>query len=103
MVKNDNGTRFVPRPVGRDVPVPDRGPPPPISALLLSGARARVALGASLPRIAAFLAVFMIKPNGMGMGLAIGRSIVAAPGGTLSALAGVPHGASFQPFLPRSR
>jgi signal transduction histidine kinase len=43
---------------------------------------------------------YTTKPNGMGMGLAICRSIVEAHGGRLWATACEPHGALFQFTIP---
>jgi len=47
-----------------------------------------------------FHAFYTTKPQGMGMGLAISRSIVEAQGGRLWATANAPHGAVFQFTLP---
>jgi len=47
-----------------------------------------------------FDAFFTTKNNGMGMGLAICRSIVEAHGGNLSVSPGVPHGSVFHIVLP---
>jgi signal transduction histidine kinase len=47
-----------------------------------------------------FDAFFTTKVNGMGIGLAICRSIVEAHGGTLSVSAAVPHGSVFHVALP---
>ena len=47
-----------------------------------------------------FEAFFTTKSSGMGMGLAICRSIIEAHGGSLSASRGVPNGSVFQVVLP---
>jgi signal transduction histidine kinase len=47
-----------------------------------------------------FEAFYTTKPNGMGMGLAICRSIVEAHGGTLLVSSNVPHGSIFRFNLP---
>jgi PAS domain S-box-containing protein len=52
----------------------------------------------SLDRL--FDAFYTSKPQGLGMGLAISRSLVEAHGGRLWASANVPHGAVFQFMLP---
>jgi signal transduction histidine kinase len=49
-----------------------------------------------------FEAFFTTKPEGIGMGLAISRSIVEAHGGHLEAAPGSPHGAVFQFILPKA-
>ena len=43
---------------------------------------------------------YTTKPEGMGMGLAISRSIIEAHGGRLWATPNEPHGAVFQFTLP---
>ena len=48
-----------------------------------------------------FDAFYTTKPEGMGMGLAISRSIIAAHGGRMWASANAPQGAVFQFTLPR--
>jgi signal transduction histidine kinase len=47
-----------------------------------------------------FDAFYTTKPKGMGMGLAISRSIIEAHGGRLWATPNVPHGTVFQFALP---
>jgi len=49
-----------------------------------------------------FDAFFTTKSNGMGMGLAICRSIVESHGGRLWASAAIPHGSIFHVVLPRA-
>jgi C4-dicarboxylate-specific signal transduction histidine kinase len=49
-----------------------------------------------------FDSFFTTKPHGMGMGLAICRSIIDSHGGSLSALPGHPHGTVFRVILPTS-
>src|SRR5471032_1164691 len=49
-----------------------------------------------------FEPLFSTKPEGMGMGLSICRSIVAAHGGRIWATPGLRHGAAFHVSLPRA-
>jgi signal transduction histidine kinase len=49
-----------------------------------------------------FTAFYTTKPNGLGLGLSICRSIIEAHGGRLAAGANVPRGAVFQFTLPAS-
>jgi PAS domain S-box-containing protein len=55
----------------------------------------------SLDRL--FEAFYTTKPDGMGMGLPICRSIIEAHGGRVWVTANVPHGAVFQFILPKQR
>jgi signal transduction histidine kinase len=50
-----------------------------------------------------FDAFYTTKPHGLGMGLAISRSLIEAHGGRLWATAHVPHGTVFQFTLPMGR
>jgi signal transduction histidine kinase len=47
-----------------------------------------------------FDAFYTTKPHGLGMGLAISRSLIEAHGGRLWATANAPHGAVFHFTLP---
>ena len=49
-----------------------------------------------------FDAFFSTKPQGLGMGLSISRSIIEAHGGRLWVTPRSPHGAVFQFILPRT-
>jgi signal transduction histidine kinase len=49
-----------------------------------------------------FQPFFTTKPQGIGMGLSISRSIVEAHGGRLWATPGTPHGTIFQFTLPKA-
>jgi signal transduction histidine kinase len=53
-----------------------------------------------LARDRIFEPFFSTKPRGMGLGLAICKSIIEGHGGALSLLPGAPHGAVFQVELP---
>jgi signal transduction histidine kinase len=55
----------------------------------------------SLDRL--FDAFYTTKPHGLGLGLAISRSIIAAHGGRLWATANEGRGATFQFTLPMGR
>ena len=48
----------------------------------------------------AFEAFYTTKPDGLGIGLSICRSIVEAHGGELAVTANMPHGAVFQFTVP---
>jgi signal transduction histidine kinase len=56
--------------------------------------------GVALERL--FEAFYTTKPNGMGIGLAVSRTIIESHGGKLRALPNVPKGAVFQFRLPIS-
>jgi signal transduction histidine kinase len=47
-----------------------------------------------------FEALYTTKPNGLGMGLSISRSIILSHGGRLWATPNASYGASFQFFMP---
>ena len=50
-----------------------------------------------------FDAFYTTKPDGLGMGLAISRSVVESHGGRMWATANTPHGAVFRFTLPIGR
>jgi signal transduction histidine kinase len=58
-----------------------------------------IGLGAAVPE-RLFDAFYTTKPNGMGIGLAVSRTIIQAHGGLLWATPGAPRGAIFQFRLP---
>jgi len=92
MVKNNNnGARFMPRPDGS------------VAAMSYGGSALPLTCHAPLGVFAAFIAVLAAKANGMGVGLAVCRSIAGSQGGTRSASSGVPYSAVLDLVLPRSR
>jgi len=104
MVKNDNnnnGDRRAPFPRRAVGAMPGSGQALLISAKPDSRVQQRAASDSTIERI--FDAFFSTTTNAMGMGLAICGAIVETHGGTLSASAGVPHGAVLQVVLPGSR
>ena len=85
------------RDAARELSIASRADASP--AVLITVADSGPGLGAgSLDRL--FQAFYTTKPHGMGMGLAVSRSIVEAHGGRLWATANEPCGAVFQFTLP---